>query len=121
AERIAWPDGDDHQRSRDDPTVLIRLPVVPDQASLGDPGHVAFKGKRRYVRLEAAGDGARLRPAALIRLLKFDLLPGLRLPVFLTFGNDRLAETLARRRKPPARQRPLAVGIGPPATPRQKR
>src|SRR5262249_51080089 len=98
AERVARPDCDDHQRSGDDPKVLIRLPVAPDQAGLGDPGHIAFQRERGNVRLETAGDCARLRPAALIGLLKPDLLPGLRLPVFLEFGNDRLAVSLARRR-----------------------
>src|SRR5262249_17509239 len=101
AERIAWPDGDDYQRSRNDAPILIRLPVAPDQTGLRDPGHVALQREPGDGRLAAAEYGARLRPVGLMRLLNLTLLPLLPLPPFLKFGNDRLAARRAGRRVSP--------------------
>src|SRR5262245_18932571 len=86
------------------------LPVMSYQFGLGDPGQIALERERGDVHFEAAGDGARLRPAALIRLLKLDLPPGPGLPATLKFGNDRFAVSLARRRIGSERQRSLAAG-----------
>ncbi len=95
---VALADGENDDRGRDHAPVRPGLPVVADQLFLGDLLDVRFERERRDVGVEASDDGPGLRAAALVRLPKRHITPGLPLPRLLERRDDRLSVRLSRRR-----------------------